>query len=99
MKMSICESCFYYSRTRYGTVCSFNGSFNPSKAECANFNSKDQAEAGGLKSIELTRLILSIIDALIQLQPELEKIQDEKLRESLTEICLAAGQAKKLITG
>jgi len=97
--MSLCEDCFYYSRTRYGSVCSFDGSYNPSKKECANFKSKAEAEAEGLKSVELTRLLLSIIDKLIQLQPEIEKVGDKELRESLTEVCLAAKQAKKLIGG
>lgn len=95
--MSICEGCFYYGRMRYGTVCGFDGTCSPSKEECDNFKSKAQVEAERLKSAELTVLLLSIVDKLTQLRSEIEKIQDEKLRDSLTEVCLAAKQARKLI--
>lgn len=93
--MNLCEECFYYSRTRYGTVCSFDGTYNPSKAKCPNFKPRAQAEAEELRSIELTKLLLSVIDKLVELQPRIEKIEDEQLRESLLEICLAAKQVKK----
>lgn len=91
---NICEACYYYSRTRYGAVCSFTGKYNPSKKNCANFKSRTQTEAEELKSIELTKLLLSIVNKLIQLQPEIEKIENKELKESLTEICLAAKQIK-----
>lgn len=95
--MSICPECFYYSRTRYGVVCGFDGTYNPSKRECQNFKSRAQAEAEGAKSIELTKLLLSVIDRLVELQPEIEKMEDKKLRERLMEVCLVAKQVKKAL--
>ena len=95
--MSLCEKCFYYSVTRYGKVCSFNGTYSPSREDCPNYKSRSEAEEEKLKSSELAKLIISIVDALIQLQPEIERLKDERLRERLVEVCLVAKQVKKLI--
>jgi hypothetical protein len=97
--MNICEQCFYYGKTRFGNICNCNGTFNTIKAECPNFKSKSQAEMETLKDIEFNRVFLSIIDRLIQLQTEIEKLENKKLKDELLEICLVAKQIKNLLGG
>lgn len=36
-KEILCLSCYYRSVTRSGLVCSFDGTFHPSKTECAHY--------------------------------------------------------------
>ena len=37
--MNVCEKCNYYSTTRYGKVCNFDGTYNPQTKddECEHF--------------------------------------------------------------
>jgi hypothetical protein len=96
--MSSCErKCFYYSRTRYGSICGFDGTYNPRKAECPNYKSLAEAEAEKAEAVEVAKLVVSILDELAELQPQIEKLSDGELKNSLTELCLAAKQAKKLM--
>jgi hypothetical protein len=95
--MSLCDKCFYHSRTRYGFVCSFDGTYNPRKKECPNYKSLMEAEAEKAGNVEATKLMLSILGKLAELQPQIEKLGDGELKSSLTELCLAAKQVKKLI--
>jgi hypothetical protein len=97
--MSLCDKCFYHSRTRYGFVCSFDGAYNPCKTECPNYKSLMEAEAEKAGTVEATKLVVSILDKLAELQPQIEKLGDGELKNSLTELCLAAKQVKKLVGG
>jgi hypothetical protein len=97
--MNVCERCFYYGKTRFGNICNYDGAFNPVKKKCQNFKSKSQAAMETLKNIELNRLFLSTIDKLIKLQPEIEKLENKKLKDELLEICLIAKQIKNLLGG
>lgn len=69
-------------------------STSPSIKETQSFAAMER-----LENVELSKLLLSIIDKLIQLQPEIEKLGDGKLKGELMEICLTAKQVKKLIGG
>jgi len=95
--MSLCERCFYYGRTRYGFICSFDGTYNPRKAECSHYKSLAEAEAEKVGTIEATKLVVFMLDKLIELHPQIERLSDDELKNSLTELCLAAKQLKKLI--
>jgi hypothetical protein len=97
--MSLCDKCFYHSRTRYGFLCSFDGAYNPHKTECSNYKSLAEAEAEKAGTVEATKLVASILDRLAELQPQIEKLGDGELKNSLTELCLAAKQVKRLIGG
>lgn len=96
-KMNLCQDCFYYSRTRYGFTCSFDGTFNPHKTECENYRPIKEAEEERRKRVEATKLVISMLDKLAELQPQLEKVGDEKLRNELLEFCTAAKQVKALL--
>ena len=95
--MSLCDRCFYRSRTRYGLICGFDGTYNPRKNECRNYKSPAEAEAEKAGNVEAAKLVLSILDKLAGLQPQIEKLGEGELKNSLTELCLAAKQVKKLI--
>jgi len=97
--MSLCDKCFYHSRTRYGSICSFDGAYNPRKTECPNYKPLTEAELEKAGTVEATKLVVSILDKLAELQPQIEKLGDGELKSSLTELCLAAKQVKKLIGG
>ena len=95
--MNICERCFYYGRTRFGTVCNHDGTYNPVREECPNFKPKEDAEEEARASIKLTKLVASLIDRLVQISPRIEKIEDEELRGELLEVCVAANQIRKML--
>ena len=40
--MDICEDCYYLTRTRYGRVCGFDGTYNPHKEKCPNFIPREE---------------------------------------------------------
>ena len=88
--MNICADCFYYSRTRFGAICSYDGTYNPAKEECPNFKPRENAETQIKADIELTKLFYSIVDGLIQVSPKIKELEDEELRNELIEICIAA---------
>lgn len=58
----LCYDCYYYSVTRYGKTCSFNGEFNPCKNRCPNYKQRETAEKAKLESVEGLKLMLSIIN-------------------------------------
>jgi len=95
--LNICEGCFYYSKTRFGAICNFNGTYNPVREECPNFKPKSLTEEKTRASIELTKLIISLIDRLVQISPEIEKLEDKELKNRLLEICIVAKQIKKML--
>jgi len=95
--MNVCEDCFYYSKTRFGAVCNYDGTYNPVREECPNFKPRSQTEEKTKESIELTKLVISLIDRLVQISPEIEKLEDEELKSELLEVCVAAKQIKKML--
>ena len=62
--MSLCDRCFYRSRTRYGLICGFDGTYNPRKNECRNYKSPAEAEAEKAGNAEAAKLILSYSTSL-----------------------------------
>jgi len=95
--MNVCADCFYYSRTRFGAICSYDGTYNPVRVECPNFKPRENAEEETKASIEFTKLVVSLIDRLVQISPRIEKIEDEELRGELLEVCVAAKQIRKML--
>lgn len=96
--MSRCEECFYFGRTRFGSVCNFDGTFNPVKKECPNFKSRTEVELEKEASLTISKLFTSLINSLIDVSPEIEKLEDEELRNKLLAITVAAKQIKSLLT-
>jgi len=40
-KEILCYKCNYYSITRYGNVCNFDGTYAPLKTECPHYREKE----------------------------------------------------------
>ena len=95
--MNVCVDCFYYSRTRFGAICNYDGTYNPVRETCPNFKSRSIIEEETKENIELTKLVISLIDELVQVSPEIEKLEDEELKNKLSEICIVAKQIKKML--
>ena len=95
--MNICADCFYYSRTRFGAICNYDGTYNPVREECPNFKPRENAETRIKADIELTKLFYSIVDGLIQVSPKIKDLEDEELKNELMEICVAAKQIRKML--
>lgn len=95
--MNICEECFYYGKTRFGAVCNYDGTYNPVKDECPSFKPKGRIEKEIKADIELSRLVISMVDRLIQISPKLKCLEDDELRGELLEVCFAAKHIKKML--
>lgn len=93
--MDLCEKCYYLTRTRYGRVCSFDGTYNPHREECPHFLPKEEGERRKKQERTSERLLLEIINRLADLDSEaIKKIPDEELRQELLELRLIAKQFK-----
>jgi len=95
--MNICLGCFYYSVTRFGAVCDYDGAYNPVREECRNFKPRSRIEEKVKGDIELTRLVASLIDRLVEISPKIGGLEDEELRSELLEACIAAKQIKRML--
>lgn len=94
--MNICEKCWYYSKTWFGNICNYDGTFNPMKKRCPNFKPRALVEKRSKEIIELTKLIFSLSDRLVEITQKIKRLKDKELRKQLLEVCIAAKQIKKM---
>ena len=94
--MDICEDCYYLTRTRYGRVCGFDGTYNPHKEKCPNFIPREEGERRRKQGRMIERLLVEILDRLASLSiEEIEKVPDKNLKQELLELRLMAKQLKQ----